>query len=453
MKRVLSLILAMILTMLCCVALGATENRTDRTEAVQNATPKSIQIEGSHDVAKGKTIKLRATVKPTSASQKLIWKSSNKKIVKVTDEGKVTGVKAGTAVITATSVKNTKIKKTWKITVKPKAVTGIKITAESKTIYLSDSKKLTLKAKASPSKASQSFEWESSNPKVAKVSKSGVVTGLKAGKTTITAFATDGSRAKQTIKITVKKGSAGPTAEPTDKPTEKPTEAPTEEPSSQPKYRALLIGEKSFLRQNEFYQLYLETANRNQGDVNNMKAMLSRVTGPTGGTYSVTTKIDATWAGIRNAIQSTFAGTTDDDVSLFFIASHGNSNGDGELEIAYSGRLDNQDDLEEYLQHSVLSFDTLASWLKTYVKGKVIVVLESCGAGSAIYDPDEENGTRGIASYVELKGRRGDSRAESIALNAVRAFAKADPGITESNSTGDLRLSKFYVLYCDKTPM
>ena len=37
----------------------------------------------------------------------------------------------------------------------------------------------------------------------------------------------------------------------------------------------------------------------------------------------------------------------------------------------------------------------LADWLNTYVQGKVIVILESCYAGYAIYSPDvQENGIK-----------------------------------------------------------
>jgi hypothetical protein len=95
----------------------------------------------------------------------------------------------------------------------------------------------------------------------------------------------------------------------------------------------------------------------------------------------------------------------------------------------------------------------LASWLKANVKGEVIVLLQSCGAGSAIYDEYEQNGvkTRQVTGIRELKGKQGDAAAARIAKAAVKAFAAADPGLTRkakdgSRSTGDLRIPKFYVL-------
>ena len=62
-------------------------------------------------------------------------------------------------------------------------------------------KKIKLKAVLTPNKkqASNSVYWKSSNPKVAVVSASGVVKGIKKGKAKITAVATDGSGKKATV--------------------------------------------------------------------------------------------------------------------------------------------------------------------------------------------------------------------------------------------------------------
>ena len=215
---------------------------------------------------------------------------------------------------------------------------------------------------------------------------------------------------------------------------------------SSTKYRALLIGEKTFIRVNQQYQLYLETANRNEGDANNMASMLGRVKGLSGAKYQVTKKINQSYSEIRSLIINTFKDTTDQDVSLFFIASHGNSDGDGELEMPYKGKVDSEIDLMEYLEHDSLPFSKLATWLKQYVKGKVIVILESCGAGSAIYSYDEQNGMKTIIGHQELKGASGDAVSKKIVSKAIQAFSAADPGVVEPNSTGDLRSSKFYVL-------
>ena len=68
-------------------------------------------------VEKGKTLTLKATVYPSLLSDKTVtWKSSDTKIATVSTAGKVKGVKAGTATITATS-KATGLKTTCKVTV------------------------------------------------------------------------------------------------------------------------------------------------------------------------------------------------------------------------------------------------------------------------------------------------------------------------------------------------
>jgi len=171
-----------------------------------------------------------------------------------------------------------------------------------------------------------------------------------------------------------------------------------------------------------------------------MASMLGRVTGPEGGKYKVTKKIDLSRDGIRAAIQKTFRDTTDDDVSLFFIATHGDSTSDGELIVSFLGGL-NDADISAYMGDDCITFDTLAYWLKTYVRGEVIVILESCGAGSAIYDPGEENSAKKASAFSP----------EAFASKAVGAFSTADPGLPKvagdgAKSTGDLRQPKFYVL-------
>ena len=79
-------------------------------------------------------------------------------------------------------------------------------------------------------------------------------------------------------------------------------------------YRALLVGEVSF----DF-----ETAGSNRGDTELISDMLANTVGPEGSQYCVTTALDLSREGILNMIGSTFAGADANDVSLFFIATHG----------------------------------------------------------------------------------------------------------------------------------
>ena len=66
---------------------------------------------------KGKTVTLKATVYPSSLTDKTVtWESSNTAVATVSTAGKVKGIKAGTATITCTSVA-TGLSTTCKITV------------------------------------------------------------------------------------------------------------------------------------------------------------------------------------------------------------------------------------------------------------------------------------------------------------------------------------------------
>ena len=232
-------------------------------------------------------------------------------------------------------------------------------------------------------------------------------------------------------------------------------------------YRALLIGEQRFLwfsdeeDPDSGYGLD-EADKRNIGDLSNMKAALDNVIGPAGpygsagGAFQITQKQNLDYDGIRSAIQSTFADTTEQDLSIFFIATHGHEKGDGELRTAFTGDFLDTSDVAEYWQQRYLSFDTLASWLKTYVKGRVFVILESCGSGSAIFSTEAEENRLYRRDDPVLSQPDESEAAERFVEKAVEVFAEADPGMPASSvdeasrfskrSTGDLRLPKFYVL-------
>ena len=129
-------------------------------------------------IEKGKTLTLKAKVYPTTEDQSVTWKSSDKKVATVTKAGKVKGVGAGTATITCTS-KATGAKATCKVTVGYVKLNYNELTIEKGQI-------VKLKSKVYPSTLDQSVTWESSDPKIVKVTSSGKIKGLKAGTATIT---------------------------------------------------------------------------------------------------------------------------------------------------------------------------------------------------------------------------------------------------------------------------
>ncbi len=201
-------------------------------------------------------------------------------------------------------------------------------------------------------------------------------------------------------------------------------------------YRALLVGEVNFD----------PVCERNGGDVDLMSAMLAGVTGPTGSKYSVTERTDLSRAQLISAISSTFGAATENDVSLFFIATHGDSVSSGE----YAGALILADSSGSITS---IKLDELADCLSA-VQGKVIVILESCGSGAAIY----ENSASSDSMTFYANSASADSEAQQTADEAfaeavVRAFAARDTVSVASNgllsNTGEFRVeSKFYVLTC-----
>ena len=173
------------------------------TEITLNAT--------SQKLLTGKTVTLTATVTPSDTTDTVVWTSSDESVATVSAEGVVTGVKAGTAVITATAG-SVKAECTVTVSKPAPAVTKVtKVTVTASARNIAAGKKVQLKAAVAPSKATnKAVTWKSSNTKVATVSSKGVVTfNKKAGgkKVTITATAKDGSKKYGKITLTCMKGS------------------------------------------------------------------------------------------------------------------------------------------------------------------------------------------------------------------------------------------------------
>lgn len=125
-------------------------------------------------LAKGKTSALKPVLTPFTSTQKITYKSSDKKVATVTSAGKIKAVAAGTAKITVTSGSKKAV-----VTV---TVPGVSLSKTSVTIKRN--KKLTLKPKrygiADPVK------YTSSNKKIATVNANGTIKGIKKGTVTIT---------------------------------------------------------------------------------------------------------------------------------------------------------------------------------------------------------------------------------------------------------------------------
>ena len=126
-----------------------------KVEKPVEVLPTSVTIDGtSTGVAKGSTVKLTASVAPSNATNKtLTWKSSNTSIATVSN-GVVTGVSAGTATITATTVNG----KTASIKVVVSADSLTNNTTVSKTSF-NVGEAVTVKGAASGGSGTYTYEY------------------------------------------------------------------------------------------------------------------------------------------------------------------------------------------------------------------------------------------------------------------------------------------------------
>lgn len=150
----------------------------------------------------GERFKVRATISPKNASNKILkWQSSNPAIATVND-GIIVGVKRGDCAITAYSTDGSNKSALLKIHVND-IVIVTSIVLDKQTVTLDEGKDIQLKAKVSPSNASNKVvRWQSSNSTIATVN-NGKISARKPGDCVITASTTDGSSVSVSIRVHV----------------------------------------------------------------------------------------------------------------------------------------------------------------------------------------------------------------------------------------------------------
>lgn len=163
-----------------------------KPEDVVHVTSVSLN-KTSDSIYVGDTSTLTATISPSDATYKTVsWSSSDSTVASVSNSGVVTGVKAGTATITATSTDGNKTA-TCAVTVNARPVTGVSLNKSSLELYEGDTS--TLIATVSPSNATnKKVSWSSSDSTVASVNTNGLVTAVKKGSATITVTTEDGGK-------------------------------------------------------------------------------------------------------------------------------------------------------------------------------------------------------------------------------------------------------------------
>lgn len=143
---------------------------------------------------------LTATLKPEGTEATIRWTSSNQTAATVSQDGKVTPLSAGVTVVTAAAGD---YRASCIVTVQPKRVrvTGIRFDEQTHTLMMGST--VTLQPIIAPDDATvKNLTWVSSDEQTATVSRTGIVTALSVGETTITATTVDGGYSAE-IKIIV----------------------------------------------------------------------------------------------------------------------------------------------------------------------------------------------------------------------------------------------------------
>ena len=133
---------------------------------------------------------LTATLKPEGTEATIRWTSSNQTAATVSQDGKITPLSAGVTVVTAAAGD---YRASCIVTVQPKRVrvTGIRFDEPTHTLMMGST--VTLQPIIAPDDATvKNLTWVSSDEQTATVSRTGIVTALSVGETTITATTVDG---------------------------------------------------------------------------------------------------------------------------------------------------------------------------------------------------------------------------------------------------------------------
>ena len=133
------------------------------------------------------------------------WKSNKSSVATVNKNGKITGKKAGTAVITVTLASGVTGQCKVKVQKKAVAAAGLDISLaglRGGQLILKKGQSVTCKATVKPFTCKTKVTYSSGNSKIAKISKNGKIRAVKNGKTKITIRA---GKKKKVIWVTVKK--------------------------------------------------------------------------------------------------------------------------------------------------------------------------------------------------------------------------------------------------------
>lgn len=175
---------------------------------------RNIRLIGSqtNDIELGKTFQIKFSFSPSKSDDYVIYKSFDKKVVKVDENGVVTAIGYGTAKVQIKASSGVKKNiyfnviegeydeyKEDDVVEEKKEVTSIELLSQNAMIHVG--KKVQIETVLYPLGITDDLTYRSSNKDIAKVSSSGVVTALKNGSATITVTASNGVSAEFYITV------------------------------------------------------------------------------------------------------------------------------------------------------------------------------------------------------------------------------------------------------------
>ena len=197
--------------MTACLALTACDKEKEFTPAMHEAKLiNSITFDVSPTlplaIDMDSTIVYKIEAPDELEDRTILWRSTDEAVARVSQDGTITGVAEGTAVISATPTIGFGAEATVTVNVVSQIIKAESVTLvnprEGEVIYETD--RLQFEAQLSPTDHTYSYlTWGSSDESVATVSKDGLATCLKAGTTTITAYTHDHSGVVGSYELTV----------------------------------------------------------------------------------------------------------------------------------------------------------------------------------------------------------------------------------------------------------
>lgn len=191
-------------------------NKGDITFSVSNQRVSSIALNTTQlSMKKNEQFLLEATALPEDAvNREVSFSSSNPEVASVSEEGWITAVKAGTAVITAAAKDGSGVTASCTVTVNPIAVQKITLDCNNLTYdywevydeyseYEDEDLQINVTGMEPSDAENKDVVFSSSNPAVAEVDSDGYLTLKNAGTTVITCSAADGFGASATCTVTV----------------------------------------------------------------------------------------------------------------------------------------------------------------------------------------------------------------------------------------------------------